>query len=475
MKSGPLCLGSIWSLMLAWAGLTTDAASTPALQPTDNTSSSLSGETVGQMIDSYLDRRWLPPDQARKATQELLARLREARLKPDGVELLLRARRMKYPATPPVGRLVLIKGLSCDQVDYATSCFLYVPKSYSVERSTPLLLVGHGGNGAMSIEYATQAALSGLMPWIPVVEKEGLILAAPLSERGWGPIGNAILVSLISRLQRSFHLDPDRIFVTGHSMGGHLSWRSGIYLGDRWGAVAPMSGGYDYVETKEVYPLINVAGYATYGREEPYNINRFNTKIKAWMADHGYDWQLVEKPGGHEIYNDELPKVAQFLLAHPRVLYRPSVFASGGKGVDFNTPGENEKWGHQHQWNPQRPIPCATAHWVRLFPLPEETPKERTKQRVWAENLGQNRVRITSQGARRVRIYLHPRMVDFNRAIEITANGRPVFKQKVGSSLETMVELVREFDDRGRIFHAAVDIDIPEDAIEVPEPRSGKR
>ena len=34
-----------------------------------------------------------------------------------------------------------------------------------------------------------------------------------------------------------------------------------------------------------------------------------------------------------------------------------------------------------------------------------------------------------------------------------------------------MLELVREFDDRGRIFYAAVDVDIPTDATEVPEPQ----
>jgi pimeloyl-ACP methyl ester carboxylesterase len=271
-------------------------------------------------------------------------------------------------------------------------------------------------------------------------------------------------------LQRRLHLDPDRIYVTGHSMGGHLSWRSAIYLGDRWGAVAPMSGGYDYVETQEVFPLVNIPGYATFGRQEPYNINKFNLKIRDWMTQHHYDWQLVEKPGGHEIYRDELPKVARFLLAHPRDLYRPRVFAAGGAKVAYDTPDKNDKWPQPHQWNPERPLPYATFGWIRLQPLPDGSLPPKAKQRLWAVNRGHNRIEITSQQVRRLRIYLHPRMVDFERPIAIVANGRSVWAQRVTPSLETMLELVREFDDPGRIFHAAVDVEIQTDADALPEP-----
>jgi pimeloyl-ACP methyl ester carboxylesterase len=432
---------------------------------------SLTHLTTCAALDDYLDQRWLPPADAHKATQDLMARLRQASLGMQEVEGLLRAPRAKYPAPPKVGEALLIKGLVCEHVDYTTSFVLFVPKSYDAARQAPLLLIGHGGNSAMNAAYATQATLAGLTPWLPVAEKEGIVLAGPLSERGWGPIGNSILFSLISRLQRSLNLHPDRIYITGHSMGGHLSWRSGIYLGDRWGAVAPMSGGYDYVTNKEVYALVNVPGYSTFGKVEPYNINLFNRKIKAWMTAHDYDWQFVEKSGGHEIYRDELPKVAKFLFDHPRNLYRPAVYATTGKSVVFNAPGENDKWPKPHTWNPQRPIPYGSAHWVRLFALPDATPKDKSRQMVWAENLGQNVIRLTAQNTPRVRLYLHPRMVDFAKPVEVIVNGKTAFKNKVAPSLETMLELVREYDDRGRIFHAAIEVEIKNDAVEMPEPR----
>ncbi len=365
----------------------------------------------------------------------------------------------------------MVPDLQCEHVDYKTSMFLYIPKSYDPAKAAPLLMVGHGGNGAMSADYAKKAALIGIILWLPVVERNGMILAAPLSERGWGSIGNSILFSAISRLQRELHVDPDRIYVTGHSMGGHLSWRSGLGLSDRWGAVSPMSGGYDYVVDKQVYRLVNVPGYATFGSQEPYGINDFDKKIAKWMAAHHFDWKLVEKQGGHEIFKDELPKVADFLLAHPRNLYRPRVYGTGGTGVLDTDPGKNELWHRQHTWNPDRPIDYSTIHWLRIIPLPKDTPAEKGSQRIWAENLGDNRIKITSQNARRLRIYLHPKMVDFSKPVEVVANGQTVFHEKVAPDLKTMLELVREFDDRGRIFYAAIDVDIPTDAAEMPEPQ----
>ena len=219
--------------------------------------------------------------------------------------------------------------------------------------------------------------------------------------------------------------------------------------------------------------MVNVPGYATCGtkeRGEKYDIDKFNRIIGKFMREHNYDWKLVEKQGGHEIFNDELPKVAHFLLTHPRNLYRPRVYGVGGTSVVFDTAEKNDKWSQQHTWNPERPIQRSTFHWIRMYPLPKDTPADKAAQRVWAENLGDNRIKLTSQYVRKLRIYLHPKMIDFAKPVEVVANGQTVFQGKVEPSLKTMLELVREFDDRGRIFYAAIDVDIATDA-DVPEPK----
>ena len=82
---------------------------------------------------------------------------------------------------------------------------------------------------------------------------------------------------------------------------------------------------------------------------------------------------------------------------------------------------------------------------------------------ISAQNLGANHFELVSENARKVRIYLHPKMVDFGKPVGVTANGEKVFDAKVTPSPVTMLELAREFDDRGRIFWAAIDVEIATD------------
>ena len=460
-----------------------------APQPSVFAADSDSKAALRKELDTYLDGRWLPKDEADKATLDVLHKLKDAGCTVEEVEEMIRAGRAEYPKGRHAKTLDVesrgpakhkykfpLVSVACEHVDYKTSIILYIPKSYNPAKAAPLLVVGHGGNNAMAIDGprgAVNAAVGGIVPWLPTVEKHGMILAAPLSERGWWSIGNSILLSSVSWAQRQFHVDPDRIYVTGHSMGGHFAWRSGLWMGDRWGAVSPMSGSYDWVKDKQIYVMVDVPGYATFGTKEPYGINGFNKINRDWMTAHHCDWKVVEKKGGHEIFDDEIPKIGRFFMSHPRNLYRSRVYGVGGTTVvcDDAEQVHADIWHTKHTWNPERPIQFSTFHWLRLYPQPKDTPPEKSPQRVWAENQGDNRIKITSQFARRVRIYLHPKMVDFSKPIEVVANGQTALNDCVAPKVRTMLELVREFDDRGRIFYAAIDVDIPTDAADMPEPQ----
>jgi pimeloyl-ACP methyl ester carboxylesterase len=260
------------------------------------------------------------------------------------------------------------------------------------------------------------------------------------------------------------------VYLTGHSMGGHMTWRSAYQFPDRFAAVSPMSGGYDYVKSQHVVNLLNVPGYTTYGKQEPYQINEFNNTIATWMREHRYPWTHAEKEGGHQIFVDEVRKIASFFDAARRDLYPARVHARfGAHPYAIETAETNDAWGHVHTWKAGRGILASTVHWLRAYPLPEDTAPEKRVQRIEARNLGSNRFEIHSENVRRLRLYLHPRMIDFAEPVEVVANGERIFHAKVAPQAELMLELVREYDDRGRVFHAAIDLEISSDG-EVPEP-----
>lgn len=423
-------------------------------------------EGAAQKLDAWVDRRW------EAKPEELDALVKIPGMDAVAWEMLLRAGRAGYPEPPqPRGKLSGGVPLECDHVDHATQSLVYVPTAYDPAKAVPLVLVAHGGSAGRDLAFGERAALAGIMPfWVRCAEKHGFLLVAPLTDRGWNKIGVSIAMSALSRFQRDYHIDPDRIYVTGHSMGGHMTWRSAIYQADRWGAVSPMSGGYDYVKDRQVYACFNVPGFATWGTQEPYQINTFNRTIKAWMETHGFPWEMKEKEGGHQIFPDEIEPVWAFFAKHPRNLYRDMIFARGSGSLSYRrAEKKRDEWPKEHTWRDGRPIPLSTFHWLRLIPLPEDTPVEASMQSVWAVNKGGNAFDITAENAKKLKLYLHPKMVDFSKPVTVTVNGEMVFAKTVQTDVKTMLELVREFDDRGRVFHAAIEVDVP-GSVSPPEP-----
>ncbi|MEM6345655.1 MAG: alpha/beta hydrolase-fold protein [Bacteroidota bacterium] len=356
------------------------------------------------------------------------------------------------------GRLYGDLPLRCRQVNYETEYFLYVPTRYAPSQATPLLLVGHGGNGNMAHQQARLAAYGGLEAWLAIAEEKGWILAAPLTQRGWGVMGYAVLFSLLSKLQRQFYIDPDRIYLTGHSMGGHLSWRSAMHVADRFAAISPMSGGYDYV-AKGMMSLLNlVPGYATFGEREPYGIAEVNRTMIAWLKEHPeIDWQIVEKRGGHEIFKDELPKIADFMEARPRDLYRSALAALGLAKDRWDQP--NKPWDRKYRWDKQQAIWRSYFHWIQLFDEPQL--QGGAFQELAAQiDRTENAVRLQVQNVNRLRVYLHPKILDISSEIKLYINDQLYWQGVPTRRTALLLQNLRRLDDWGRVYPTALDIDL---------------
>src|SRR5438876_1036460 len=183
--------------------------------------------------------------------------------------------------------------------------------------------------------------------------------------------------------------------------------------------------------------------------------------LRSWMESHAVPWVHEECAGGHEIFPECVPRVAEFFMGHPRNLYRGSIHARGGGPLRFDTADAHPEWNRSHTWRPGRPIAAGSFHWLRLEPLPPGTPADEAVQEVVAVLRDDNTIELASANARRMRIHLHPRMLDLTRPITATVNGAVVFRGRVEPQLALMLRLVREFDDRGRIFHAAIDLEVP--------------
>ena len=68
----------------------------------------------------------------------------------------------------------------------------------------------------------------------------------------WEDWGRLDALEVLALAQQWLHTDPARVYLTGHSMGGHGTWQLGALFPDRFAAIAPSAGWISftsYVET----------------------------------------------------------------------------------------------------------------------------------------------------------------------------------------------------------------------------------
>ena len=124
---------------------------------------------------------------------------------------------------------------------------LFVPTNYSVSQTLPLVLFLHGAGERGSDNRLQITGQSGPLAFTfnENQAKQPCFLAAPQCPAGGTWIDTARhsqLLGLITTLKTEFNIDPDRVYVTGLSMGGHGTWDLLGRNGNLFAAGIPMSG-----------------------------------------------------------------------------------------------------------------------------------------------------------------------------------------------------------------------------------------
>lgn len=156
----------------------------------------------------------------------------------------------------------------------ARSYLLHVPDNLP-PGPRPLVLVFHGGGGNGS----SVARMSGMSA---VADRRGFIVAYP---NGSGRFGRALtwnvgnccgyaldhqvddigfVSDLIDTLMATLPVDPKRVYATGISNGGMLSYRVGCELAGKVAAIAPVAGALD----GECHPAAPVSVAAFHGTDD---------------------------------------------------------------------------------------------------------------------------------------------------------------------------------------------------------------
>ncbi|WP_294985174.1 PHB depolymerase family esterase, partial [uncultured Fibrobacter sp.] len=128
------------------------------------------------------------------------------------------------------------------------SMLVYAPSG--IEKNRPLIIQMHGMN--QDAPYQKNAA-----KWESIADTARFVVVFPNGEnKAWDIGGDKdvnFLKAIINEMYQKYGIDKNRVYVSGFSMGGMMSYHAANKMGDMIAAIAPVSG----------YPIGNPAPAST--------------------------------------------------------------------------------------------------------------------------------------------------------------------------------------------------------------------
>jgi predicted peptidase len=196
-------------------------------------------------------------------------------------------------------------------VDY----WIYMPQDYDKQEKVPLLLFLHGagerGNDLNKVK------VHGPPKLIEAGKNFPFIVVSPQCPEGrWWATHE--LVALIDHLESTYKIDPDRIYVTGLSMGGFGTWALAERIPNRLAAIAPICGGGNTVTARSFAKLPT---WVFHGAKDTVVPSSLSQDMVDAMKKHGGEPKLTIYPeAAHdswtETYNN--PEFYEWLLSQKR-------------------------------------------------------------------------------------------------------------------------------------------------------------
>lgn len=285
---------------------------------------------------------------------------------------------------------------------------LLVPPTYDGTRPFPLIVALHGAHVKECIgAYQT---------------KDWAIIMTPYGRgnTGYREIGTNDVFTAVDAVEKEFRIDPDRVYLVGHSMGGHGTWYLGMHYPDRWAALNPMSGYGDYrvggysdpgipdwqvplyvgrsaifcVENALHLPVFDVHG----AQDDDVTVEQ-SRRMSGALKELGYEVVYDEHPDKGHWWGMDFPNAIEFIKGKVR---NPSP-----KEVVFRT--------NRLQFN--------QSYWVRVDAIEKVPELARIRARI-AEG---NRIEVETANVRRFSLLLDGRLVDPRQTVTVITDGASSF------------------------------------------------
>ncbi len=307
-----------------------------------------------------------------KGTRET-ARKKLVSVGPAGVARLEAALASGVIYTPqPTG--VTNRRLHLDFNDADIEYVLCVPANYRPDRSYPLLIAMHGTGGTGPGFYRR---------WYRHLRDKDVILAAPTAEtpkrtKGYGATEweRQIPLAVIRDVRNGYHIDSDRVYLAGMSMGGHATWDNLLTYTDHYAAGIvecgiPMVEGYQIARNLFLPNLFSTGIYVLQGTPDKQN-PQINSDAVNRLKRLGCDAVYVQFDGaGHGVYNVGSADALKWLWSQKREPWPKKVTKVAHRLGQAKAWWVKVEQMRGQEWNPRKRIMLRTPH---------DTPKDQLRK-----------------------------------------------------------------------------------------------
>lgn len=417
----------------------------------------LSGELRAGELDELLAR--LRNESEASARAELKTQILKKKPKPEALIKALQA--LPFPKDVARG----LTQLTIPGADKEVEAF--VPEDYDPKKAWPVMIALHGmgGNGSQMRDRAVEVCRrEGWILLCPTLIKSDLRSAMRRAGKtgfGWGDHrGNQALLCLRWLLRR-YHLDTDRVYLMGVSLGAYGTWGIGTHHGHRFAALLPYAGGLDYREnTAAIAGLIPKGGIPKgfgggLGAQSGSGRRRdllLNLRTLPVYFVHGSQDTVVE-PLGDRKSAEELKSIG----------YRNWKYVEKAGWKHIPPAKEVEElvddlvsWAKKKVRDPQAPelvhfaprSDAGDAGWVVLDDFSEGA--------KLSAKLKRNSLSIEAEDIQKLSVFFNADMVKLKRSIKLSINGKRRRSIKVKPSAAVVLDSYERWLDPARLYSARV-------------------
>ena len=171
---------------------------------------------------------------------------------------------------------------------------ILVPEVYNGRKASALVVALHGMGGD---ENSIFDAYTGAFK--PAAEKNGFIAVCPKGRDTASMYRGSAeqdVMDVLAEVERDYKIDPNRIYLMGHSMGGFGTWSVAMAHPDVFAALGPISGGGN---AAGMVKLARIPEYVVHGDADPtVPVTQSRTMVEAGKKA-GANIVYVEVPGGN--------------------------------------------------------------------------------------------------------------------------------------------------------------------------------